>query len=153
MYCLTKKNHLMKLNANNLLFISQLQTFYTSQAKCTPRPKSETLNLHFTIYLHTYGTVTSKITIKKSIFHCYQKYYSVILKKNIFEKQHLLNSYTTFNDFIKAIGMILKSNYFEYKNAFDQQLDGCAMDAAFSSNVAQIFMEVLEEYLIISIQT
>lgn len=61
-----------------------------------------------------------------------------------------LKNHTTLqlNDFIEATNITLNNNYFQYKDTFYQQLDGCAMGSPISSTIAQLVMEYLEETVI-----
>lgn len=63
------------------------------------------------------------------------------------EKWESLKNHTTIsqNEFIEAVNLTLTSNYFQFKENFYQQLDGCAMGSPISSTIAQLVMEYLEE--------
>ena len=71
---------------------------------------------------------------------------TIIIKK----KWDLLKNHTTLSQeiFIEAINLTLNNNYFQYKDIFYQQLNGCAMGSPISSTVAQLVMEYLEESVI-----
>lgn len=73
-----------------------------------------------------------------------------LISNIIRSKWTLLKEHTTLscNDFIEGINLILNNNFFQYKNEFYQQLDGCAMGAPISSTTAQLVMEFLEENVI-----
>lgn len=70
-----------------------------------------------------------------------------LVQSIISEKWDFIEKHTTMSkeSFLEAIDLTLNLNYFQYKDYFVRQLDGCAMGSPISSTIAQLVMEYLEE--------
>jgi hypothetical protein len=55
------------------------------------------------------------------------------------------------NEFLEAVEITLKSTYFQYKDTFFKQIEGCAMGSSISSVIAQMVLEELEANVIAKI--
>lgn len=78
-----------------------------------------------------------------------------IVTKILKEKWNTLKEHTSLTQdiFIESVNLALTNNYFQFKNLFYQQLDGCAMGSPISSTVAQLVLEYLEEKVLNDIKT
>jgi len=70
-----------------------------------------------------------------------------LISKILKEKWNKIKEHTTLNlqEFTECMNLVLNNNYFQFKDNFFQQIDGCAMGLPISSTIAQVVMEYLEE--------
>lgn len=88
--------------------------------------------------------------ISLDVVYLYTNIPNSLIKTIINKKWDELKKFTklTKKDVIEAIFLILDNNYFQFKDKFYKQIDGCAMGSPIALTIAQMVMEYLEENVI-----